>query len=456
MEISQNKMATMPIRKLLITMSIPIMVSMLIEALYNVVDSLFISRIPEIGEAAITGITLAFPIQMLMISISVGTGIGINATLARTLGENNTTKKNSVVSNGILVGFFSYAAFLLFGLLASNVYIASQSSDTLIQNLGVDYLSIVTIFSGAMFLQINFENMLQATGRTTYTMITQGTGAIINIILDPILIFGKLGLPEMGIQGAAYATVIGQLCACLLALYFNKRRNPDISIQFRNIRPNIQIIGEIYKIGFPAMLGMSLASVMTYGMNIILNTISSTAVAAYGIGYRIQNFIYMPVYGLANALIPIVAFNYGIQNKKRIKGALKYALRFGLLLLLAGMIITLLGAHSIFGLFNSSNELTDLGVRAIRIMSLGYLFVSINLVAQTYLQALDKGHFSLVISMMRMIIIVLPIAYLLSILPNNTIYVWAAIPIAEFIAMLFTILLIKNVNRKKIDVLPDY
>ena len=309
---AENKMGVMPVPKLLITMSLPMIISMLVQALYNVVDSVFVA---QINEEALTAVSLAFPVQNLMIAIAAGTGVGINALLSRNLGEKNLEGANAAAKNGIFLGMISYIVMAVIGLAGSHFFFTVQTKDPLIVRYGTQYMLIITVVSVGIFMQITFERLLQSTGKTIYNMITQGTGAIINIVLDPIRIFGMFGLPRMEVAGAALATVIGQLVAVCMSLYFNCKKNTELDLNMRTFRPNKTIIATIYKVGVPSIIMQSIGSVMVFGMNKILLIFSSTAAAVFGVYFKLQSFIFMPIFGLNNGMIPIIAYNYGAKNR---------------------------------------------------------------------------------------------------------------------------------------------
>lgn len=451
METKENKMGVMPIRQLIISMSLPMMVSMLVQALYNIVDSIFVA---QISENALTAVSLAFPIQNLMIAIAVGTGVGINSLLSRSLGEKNQKKANGTANNGIILSLFSYSFFLIFGLFFSTAYFKSQTQNIEIINYGVTYLSIVAIGSISIFLQITFERLLQATGKTFYTMITQGVGAIINIILDPILIFGLLGMPKMGIAGAAVATVLGQVVAAILGIYFNYKVNDDIEIRLKGLRPKLDVIKQIYKVGIPSIIMLSITSVTTYGINNILIKFSSTATAVFGVYFKLQSFVFMPVFGLNNGMIPIIAYNYGARNKDRIIETIKLSLTYALAIMTIGLILIQIFPRQIFFLFNASENMLNIGVPALRIISLSYIFASINIVLSAVYQAFGNGVLSLINAATRQLIVLLPSAYGLSLLGDVNL-IWWSYPIAETVALVLSIVFLKYVYDRMINPMEE-
>lgn len=451
MEANENKMGTMPIKKLLINMSLPIMISMLVQALYNVVDSIFVA---QVSENALTAVSLAFPVQNLMIAIAVGTGVGTNALLSRALGEKDFKKVNDLASNAVLLGVFSYVVFSILGLLFSKAYFRFQTNDAQIIEYGVAYLSIICIGSIGKFLQIVFERLLQSTGKTIYTMITQSTGAIINIILDPILIFGLFGMPRMGTAGAAIATVIGQIVAAILAIIFNLKVNKEIEINMKGFKPNLEIIKSIYAIGIPSIIMMSITSVTTYGLNNILKKFSSTAIAVLGVYFKLQSFIFMPVFGLTNGMVPIIAYNYGAREKDRLIETIKLSMLYGLGIMTFGIVMIQLFPEKILALFNASENMLSIGVPALRIISLGYLFAGFSIVASSVYQALGNGVLSLTNAISRQLVVLLPAAYLLSLLGNVN-RIWWSFPIAEIMSLVLSIIFLRYIYNQKIVPIKD-
>lgn len=446
MNLEENKMGTMPIDKLLVNMSVPIMISMLIQALYNVVDSIFVA---QISENALTAVSLAFPIQNLMIAISVGTGIGVNALLSRSLGAREFDKANQAANNGIILAVFSYILFLIFGLFFTRSYFISQSTDQEIIQYGITYLRIVTIGSFGLFIQIIFERLLQSTGKTFHSMITQGLGAIINIILDPILIFGLFGFPRMGVAGAAWATIIGQIISAIINIIFNLKYNKELEIRLREFKANWQIIKEIYVVGIPSIIMMSIASVATYGINKILGKFSSTAIAVLGAYLKLQSFVFMPVFGLTNGMVPIIAYNYGAENKERLTGTIRLSMIYSVTIMAIGLVLIQVFPKPILGLFNASEDMLNIGSSALRIISLGYIFAGISIVASSVYQALGNGLFSLIISASRQLLVLLPIAHGLSFLGDVNL-IWWSYPIAEVVALVMSLGFLKYIYEKKV------
>jgi len=384
----ENKMGVMPIPKLLISMSLPMIASMLVQALYNIVDSMFVA---QLNEHALTAVSLAFPVQNLMIAVAAGTGVGINALLSRSLGEKQYDTANRIARNGILLGVLSSLVFAIAGIFGSRIFFAMQTTDTQIIEYGTQYMSVITIASIGIFMQITFERLMQSTGKTIFNMITQGLGAIINIILDPILIFGWFGLPKMGVTGAAVATVIGQIVAAILGIFFNWKYNKEIHVSFKGFKPCGKTIGNIYKIGVPSIIMQSIGSLTTFGMNNILLMFSSTAATVFGVYFKLQSFIFMPVFGLTNGMIPIVAYNYGARNKKRIYQTMKLSAVIAVGIMLIGVAIFQTVPATLLGLFEASDNMLAIGVPALRTISLSFIFAGFCIISSSVFQALGNG-----------------------------------------------------------------
>lgn len=446
---AENKMGVMPVNRLLFSMSLPMILSMLVQALYNIVDSIFVA---QIGETALAAVSLAFPVQNLIIAVSVGTGVGVNALLSRSLGEKNQENANLAAVNGIFVFFLSYLLFAVFGFFFARMYFTVQTSNPEIIEQGTIYLSVCSIFSFGIFLEIALERIMQSTGRTIYNMITQGLGAIINIILDPILIFGLFGFPRMGILGAAVATVIGQIIAMLLLLYFNIRKNSDVNLNMRRFRPDTAIIAEIYRVGLPSIIMQSISSVMTFGVNKILLLFSETAVSVFGIYFKLQSFIFMPVFGLNNAMVPIVAYNYGAARKDRIMKTIRSSVTAAVAIMLAGLAIFQIFPEQLLYLFDASEHMMEIGVPALRIISLSFLFAGYCIVIGSVFQALGNGVYSLITSAARQLVCILPAAYLFAAVFGLH-AVWYAFPLAEIISVVLTTILFRRIYQKKIQLL---
>ena len=446
-EEKENKMGVMPVNKLLMNMSLPMMISMLVQALYNVVDSIFVSRIDE---NALTAVSMAFPIQSLMIALGAGTGVGVNALLSRSLGEKDYDRVNKAAGNGIFLAGINYLVFLLVGILVTTPFYLSQTKDAQILSYGQQYLTIICCCSFGMYGQFIFERLLQSTGRTFYTMITQSIGAIINIILDPIFIFGYFGVPKMGVAGAAIATVIGQIVAGTIALVINIKKNDEIQLKLKGFRPDGKIIARIYEVGIPSIIMQAIGSVMTYGMNRILIAFSSTAVAVFGVYFKLQSFIFMPVFGLNNGMVPIIAYNYGAGKKDRLIKTLKLSIIYAVGLMLLGVIIFQLFPAPLFALFDASETMLAIGIPALRIISLSFIFAGFCIVCGSLFQALGNGVYSMVVSIARQLLVLLPVAYLLS-LSGKVEAVWWAFPIAEIVSLSLTVFFMFRINRKVIS-----
>ena len=442
--VKENKMGVMPVNKLLITMSLPMMISMLVQALYNIVDSIFVAQIEE---KALTAVSLAFPIQTLMIAVGVGTAVGINALLSRFLGEKEFEKANDVAKNGIFLAVLSYLLFLLIGIFAVRGFYASQTTDTVINRYGMEYLTIICVASLGVFMQCTFEKLLQSTGKTFYAMITQGTGAIINIILDPILIFGYFGMPKMGVAGAAVATVIGQCVAAVLAIIFNVKVNTEIHVGMKGFKPNGAVIKQIYIIGVPSIVMQAIGSVMTYGMNRILITFTDTATAVFGVYFKLQSFVFMPVFGLNNGLVSILAYNYGAGKKERVTGTYKLAVCYAVAIMAVGTVIMQCIPDRLLLLFDASEHMLSIGVPALRIISTCFVVAAFCIVTGSVFQALGYAWYSMINSICRQLVVLLPAAYLLS-LTGKLQSVWWSFPIAEVMSASVTVFFLVKIWRQ--------
>jgi len=443
----QNKMGTMPIRPLLISMSLPMIISMLVQAMYNIIDSIFVARI---GEQALTAVSMAFPVQSLMIAVATGTCVGVNALLSRSLGEQNREEAQRAACNGIFLAILGAAVFALFGLFGARLYFSSQTTDAAIIEYGVQYLTICMVCSFGFFLEIVFERILQSTGRTIYNMYSQGAGAITNIILDPIMIFGLFGCPAMGIRGAAIATVIGQILAMILSIFFNLKKNTDVSISMRGFSPNLKTILVIYQVGVPSIIMQSISSVMTYFLNLILVAFTPTAVTVLGVYFKLQSFIFMPVFGLNNGMIPIIAYNYGARDKKRIMDTARFSILIAVSIMLVGFSIFQLFTAPMLGLFNASEQMLAIGVPALRTISLSFLFAGYCIIVGSVFQALGNGVYSLLTSIARQLLCLLPLAYMFARVFGLH-AVWFAFPLAEIISVCMTTFLFIRIYRKKIQ-----
>lgn len=449
----ENKMGTMPEGRLLLNISLPMMLSMLVQAMYNVVDSIFVSRV---SENALTAVSLAFPMQTLLIAVGAGTGVGVNSLLSKSLGEKDYDKVNKTAMNGIFLYIISYFVSAVVGLLAVQPFYASQIKDAPVEimDMGVQYLTIVMVASFGIYAQFIFERLLQATGRTVFTMISQMTGAILNIILDPILIFGLFGLPKMGVAGAAVATVIGQIAGGVVGLIYNLRKNDDITFSFRGFRPDARIIGMIYKVGLPSIIMQSIGSVMTYGMNLILVGLSATAAAVFGVYFKLQSFFFMPVFGLNNGLIPIVAYNYGAKKKHRMIRTFKWGLLIAFVFLVMGMIVFETIPDKLLLLFDASENMLAIGVPALRKIAVHFLIAWFCIVASAVFQAVGNGMYSLYVSLARQLVVLLPAAYILAKIGGLDL-IWWSFPIAELMSFLISAICLAMTYQKVVKPLPD-
>lgn len=448
-----NKMKEMLVNKLMIQMGIPMILSMALQAVYNIVDSAFVGNMKAGSEAALNALTLVFPVQMLMVAVGIGTGVGTNALLARTLGQENNKKAAKVAGNSLFLGAIIYVICFIFGIFGVKAYISSQTIDSEVISMGTSYLRICCMCSfGIVFFSI-FEKLLQATGRSLYSTIGQIVGAVINIILDPIMIYGIGPVPEMGVKGAAYATVIGQVVSALLLFIFHLRLNKEFEHGMKYMKPEVSIIKEIYAIGLPAIIAQALMSIMVYVMNLILK-FSPSAQTAYGLFYKVQQFVLFLAFGLRDAITPIIAFAYGMRNKKRIQDGIKYGLLYTAILMIAGVIITEFFPSAFATLFNAGQS-REYFISAMRIISISFVFAGINVAYQGVYQALDGGMESLIISLLRQLIIILPLAEIFSIISKNSnigvSLIWWAFPITEIIACVVGYVLLKKIRKIKVN-----
>lgn len=449
--VKENKMGFMPVPKLLISMSLPMIISMLVQALYNIVDSMFVA---QLNEAALTAVSLAFPIQNLMIAVAAGTGVGVNALLSRSLGERRLDEANKIASNGVLLALISSLVFALLGGFGSYFFFAAQTNDALIVKYGTHYLTIITVASMGVFLQITYERLLQSTGKTIFNMITQGTGAIINIILDPILIFGYFGLPAMGVTGAAVATIIGQFSAVLLAVFFHNKYNTEITVKMRGFKVCKQTIINIYKIGVPSIIMQSIGSLTTFSMNNILLMFSSTAATVFGVYFKLQSFIFMPVFGLTNGMIPIVAYNYGARKKERIYATLKLSIFIAVSIMIIGVIVFQLFPKTLLSMFDASENMIAIGVPALRTISWSFIFAGYSIISGSLFQALGNGVYSMMVSIARQLVVIIPVAFLFAKLFGLDM-VWWSYPIAEIVSVIMTTLFLRRILNEKVKPLEE-
>lgn len=444
----ENKMRTMPVGKLLFTMALPLAISMLVQAFYNIVDTYFVSQV----DADATGaLSLAFPIQNLQIGFATGIGVGMNSLLSKSLGEGNRERANKAAGNGILLMLIAIGVFMLFGFFGTSAYYSLFNTNETARQYGIDYTTICCVFTGGIFIEILCERLLQASGRTIYTMFTQGTGAILNIILDPMFIFGfaPLGIPRMGVAGAAVATVIGQWGAAILGIIFNIFKNPDVKFGFRYLKPEKKVMSKILGVGIPSIIMMGIGSVMNFGMNQVFLRFSQTAVNVFGIYFKVQSLFLMPLIGINNASISIVAYNYGARQPKRIMTNMKYALGAAFAVMLVGVAVFQLLPHKVMGIFEATDDMVKMGVTAMRIVSIHFLLAAIGIPMSASFQALGNGLYSTIVSLCRQLVVLLPAAYLLA-LSGSVDMVWWSFPIAEVVSSTLCILLFIRIYKQKI------
>ncbi len=449
----ENKMGVMPVNRLLLNMSVPMMISMLVQALYNIVDSIFVARV---SEEALTAVSLAFPIQTLLIAVGAGTGVGVNALLSKTLGEKNYETANKTAVNGIFLAFLNFLLFVVIGLTVVKPFYFSQvkTTESDIYSMGIQYLSIVCICSFGVYAQFIFEKLLQSTGLTFYSMLSQLAGAVTNIVLDPILIFGLFGLPAMGVVGAAVATVIGQCVGAAMAILFNLKRNKELTISFKGFRPNGQIIGRIYKVGVPSIIMQAIGSVMTYSMNLILIQFTSTATAVFGVYFKLQSFFFMPVIGLNNGMVPIIAYNYGAGKRIRIVKTIKYSMFYAFILMFLGFLTFELIPGVLLGMFDASEEMLSIGIRALRTIGVHFLIAWYCIIAGSVFQAVGNGMYSLIVSVARQLVILIPAAYILARIGGLNL-VWWAFPLAELMSLCVSTIFLIVIWKKVISRVPN-
>ena len=452
MEPKENKMGVMPVRKLIVNMSLPMMASMLVQALYNIVDSIYVS---QISEGALTAVTLAFPLQNLMIAFATGIGVGVNALLSKSLGEKNFERADRAANAGLLLTLFNAVLFIFLGLFAVKPFIASQTGIAEIRGYGEVYLRIVCMLSMGLFFQVMFERLLQSTGLTFYSMVSQMTGAVINIILDPIMIFGLLGCPKLGVAGAAYATVTGQTVAALTGFVLNRKKNKEISLSLRLfLQPGMWVVGRIYRVGIPSVLMVAIGSVMTYFMNLILGTFTATAQAVFGVYFKLQSFFFMPIFGLNSGLIPVLAFNYGARRKDRIEEALGFALKLAVCIMVTGMLIFEAVPGVLLGMFDASEEMLKLGIPALRIIAVHFPLAGVSIALGSVFQAFSKSMYSLVVSICRQLVVLIPAAWLLAqtgVVRN----VWLAFPIAEVSSLIISVFFFRKLYNSTVRTMEE-
>ena len=443
----QNKMGTAPMLPLIFSMSLPAMFSMLVQALYNIVDSYFVAQVSEKGLAAVS---LAFPLQNLLIAFAVGTSVGVTSLISRRLGQGRQEEANSAAAHGILLAICTWALFAIYGGVFSTPFFELFETDPEIIRMGSSYISICCVFSFGVFVEVTLEKTLQATGNMIWPMIFQLIGALTNIILDPIMIFGLLGFPAMGVAGAAIATVSGQILAMVVASLVITFRDHDIHISFRGFRPDFKIIKDIYIVGMPSIVMQSIGTVMTMALNGILSSFSTAAYTVFGLYFKLQSFVFMPVFGLNQGLLPILGFNYGARNKHRMMSAFRSGCVIALVIMTAGMVVFLAFPQWLLGIFNASEELLEIGVPALRIICTCFLFAALGIVASTLFQAVGRGIYSLIVSLMRQLVVLVPAAWILAQVTHQVFYVWWAFPIAECFSLVVSLALLLRLYRKEI------
>ena len=463
---AENKMSTMPVKKLLITVATPMMISMLVQALYNIVDSMFVAKL---SQDALAAVSLAFSMQNLMIAVAVGTGVGVNSFLSKSLGEKDFETSNTIAGNSVVLAFITYIVFAVFGLFGIKKFFMMQTGDPTIVKYGIEYLQIVVLGSIGVFVQICMERLLTSTGKTFYSMIIQVVGAVTNIILDPIMIFGYLGCPAMGVRGAAIATVTGQVVACIVGAVLNLTKNKELVFNIKYFKLKKEIVKRIYSVAIPTIVMQSLTSVMVFGFNKILVAFSTAAIAVFGVYIKLQSFVFMPVFGLNNGVVPIVSYNYGARSRERIVETIKFGLTLGVSIMFLGLLLFELVPEQLFSMFKSGNsaedaEMIEMGIKALRIIAIHFPLAGISIVFTAVFQALGTPIYSLFISIIRQLIVLLPAAYLLS-LSGNVNLIWFSFPIAELTALVLSIIFFrkaiklidfeKNPKEKIIDEIQD-
>ena len=447
----ENIMGTMDVNPLLIKLSIPMMISMLVQALYNVVDSIFVARV---SENALTAVSLAFSLQNMMFAVGIGTGVGVNALLSKSLGEKNQYRANKTAENGLFLALCSYLVFLVLGLTVVRPYFYAQTADADIAEQGIRYLTICCVLSLGMFMQVMNEKLLAATSRTTLSMISQLVGAIVNIILDPIFIFGYCGEALSGTTGAALATVIGQFCGAGVSFYLNLRKNPDIQLDFKGFRPSAEAIKRIYVVGLPSIAMQCVGSVMTFLMNQILMAFTATAVAVFGVYFKLQSFVFMPIFGMNNGMVPIIGYNYGARKPDRVKKTIRLSVFYAECIMLVGFCIFQFLPDKLLGLFAASDAMLAIGVPALRIICLHFLLAGMSIILSSSFQALGNGVFSLTVSICRQLVVLIPAAWLLS-RTGEVNMVWWAFIIAEVVSLALSLVFMARINRTVIVPLSE-
>lgn len=445
---AENKMGTMPVRKLLISMAVPMMISMLVQSLYNIVDSMFVAKL---SQDALTAVSLAFSMQNLMMAIAIGTGVGVNALLSKSLGEKNFELANRTAGNSIFLSLCMYVVFIFIGIFCVDIFFDMQTDDAVIAQLGKDYMSTILLVSVGMLGQVCMERLLTSTGKTFYSMITQMTGAVINMIMDPIMIFGYFGFPALGVKGAAIATVFGQIVACILGLYFNLTKNTELKFAIKYIKPNWDVIKRIYSVGIPSIIMQSIGSVMVFGLNKILIVFSTTAVAVFGVYFKLQSFVFMPVFGINNGMVPIIAYNYGARNRERITATIKFAVALAVSIMALGLVLFESAPGLLLSIFSSGNAeedaaLMQIGVPALRIIAIHFPIAGVCIMLGSVFQALGTPIYSLINSIARQLVVLLPAAYILAHIGGLDL-VWFAFLFAETMSLILSLFFFKRVLK---------
>lgn len=443
----ENKMGVMEIKRLMVTMSLPIMISMLVQALYNIIDSMFVARI---SQNALAAVSLSYPVQMIIVAVACGTAVGMNALLSRYLGQRKTEKANQVALHGIFLALCNWFLFAIIGFFFSESFLRLFSSNEEILQMGINYMRICTIFSFGIFIQITYERIMQATGNTVYNMMLQGAGALINIILDPIFIFGWFGIPALGVSGAALATILGQTIAMIIGIALTKYKIKEVQLHFKQFKFRIQMMKELYRIAIPAILMQSIMSFMTVFMNMILTPFSEIAVSVFSIYFKLQQFVFMVVFGLNNALIPVISYNYGARNKQRILTAIHFSLFISCIIMLCGTIVFQLIPTALLQLFNAQDEMFTIGIPALKIISISFLFAGVSFVLCSVYQALGHGNTSLIITLFRQILLLLPIAYVLA-KQFGLHALWWAFPITEILLSIASLWYLKRIQNRTLQ-----
>lgn len=440
---NENKMGVMEIKKLIITMSIPIMISMLVQALYNIVDSMFVARI---SNEALSAVSLCYPVQTIMIAVACGTGVGINAWLSRYLGQKNPEKASQVALHGIVLSFVNGLIFALLGIFCSELFLRIFTNDTSIISMGNTYMRICTIFSFGVFVQITYERIMQATGNPVYNMIIQGVGALTNIILDPIFIFGMFGLPQMGVAGAAIATVAGQMVAMLLGIFITSKYISEIQIKISEFKLSMSLLKDIYKLAFPAILMQSIMSFMNVFMNLILSTFSALAISVFSVYFKLQQFVFMALMGMSNALIPIISYNYGAKKQERIHQSIRFSIVASIAIMALGTVVFQVFPTQLLALFDADTDMLQIGIPALRTISLSFVFAGVSVILCSAFQAVDRPYESLIITLLRQLVLLIPMAYGFAQISGLELC-WWAFPITEGLTMLLSLYFLKRVNK---------